>query len=265
VTADGKYCGEVWANRFRGQSVFLVCSGPSLQTTNLELLNQRGIATAAINNAAAVIRPTFAFMSDPPSKFHQSIFADPGIVTFLKSDMLDKHTREIAGTKENGEPIFEHAPPANAYPNVWGFERDGQVEFNPTEFLTSARPRWAVSEPGFNKRSTMLSTLRILVDLGFTTVYLVGCDFNMTPDNPYGFRDKADQRKCDSNNRLYTVMHRKFVDLVPVLEAGGIRFVNCTPGGNLEAFERMPLEDAVREALKPVKPVGSLYGHYWVN
>lgn len=265
TTAEGRHCGEVWANRFRGQTAFLVCGGPSLARTDLSLLAQRGIATAAINNAAAMVRPMLAFMSDPPSKFHQSIFADPAIACFVKSDMLDKHTREIVGLKGNGEPIFEKQKNAREYPNVWGFERDGSVEFDPAEFFTSERPRWAVSEPGFNKRSTMLTALRILVDMGFTTIGLVGCDFLMTPDNPYGFRDQADVRKCESNNRLYSVMHRKFVALRPVLEAGGIRVVNCTPGGSLEAFERVPLEDAVRDALQSVKPVETLYGHYWAK
>lgn len=265
TTSEGKNAGNVWANRFRDQSVFLVCGGPSLQQTDLTLLDQRGIAVAAINNAAAMVRPMLAFMSDPPSKFHQSIFADPAIAVLLKSDMLDKHTREMVGKNEQGEPVFEKQKSANRYPNVWGFDRDGSAEFEASEFFTTEKPRWAVSEPGFHKRSTMLSAMRMLVDFGFTTIYLVGCDFQMTPDNPYGFRDRADVRKCESNNRLYRVMHRKFEALRPVLEAGGIRVVNCTPRGSLNAFERMPLEDAVQEALKPVRPVESLYGHYWAK
>lgn len=264
TTAEGHDCGKVWANRFRGQSVFLVCAGPSLQQTNLELLNQRGIAVAAINNAAALVRPMFAFMSDPPWKFHQSVFADPGIATFVKSDMINAHTREIVGEKD-GQPVFRESSPARDYPNVWSYQRDGSVEFTPSEFFTSDKPRWAVSEPGFNKRSTMLSALRMLVDFGLTTIFLVGCDFSMTPDNPYGFRDAADAKKCAENNQLYGILNRKFAELRPVLEAGGIRVVNCTPGGNLEAFERMPLEDAVTEALKPIRPVESLYGHYWIK
>jgi hypothetical protein len=37
---------------YRGHTAFLMCSGPSLLSHDLSLLNQRGILTLAVNNAA---------------------------------------------------------------------------------------------------------------------------------------------------------------------------------------------------------------------
>lgn len=257
-TPSGRYCGECWENRYAGQTVFLVCGGPSLKQTPLELLQQRGVITGAINNAAAVVRPAFAFMVDSPSRFHHSIFSDPQIATFVKSDKIHRHTRIEIGRKPNGTPLFEKTAKASEFPNVWMYERSTDEPFTPQTFLSSRLPVWANG----GHRTTMLIAMRMLIDMGFTTINLVGCDFRMTLESAYGFDERKDASGVASNNNLYEWLKGQFVVLRPILENAGITVRNCTVGGELEAFNRVPLEQAVAEALKGIPPVGSLYGYY---
>ena len=45
-------------NLYQGRAAFLICGGPSLANHDLGKLQQRGVLTMAVNNAAAVVRPT---------------------------------------------------------------------------------------------------------------------------------------------------------------------------------------------------------------
>lgn len=75
---------------YRGQSVFLVCSGPSLSGHDLSLLQQRGIVSLAVNNAATIIRPQLWVSVDDPGNFCDAIWRDPGIWKFVPQGHLEK-------------------------------------------------------------------------------------------------------------------------------------------------------------------------------
>lgn len=262
-SANGKPCGAAWAGRYSG-SVFLVCGGPSLNEMDLSPLTQRGIAIAAVNNVAAShVRPHFWFCADEPLKFHQAIYADPAIACFVKANISRKHTRRLDG--EQSIP----GPPVTDYPNVWLYDHAGPESLKPTDFLACDGPLWP-RDTSVVRRSVMLPALRMLVDFGFTTIYLLGCDFNMevgvkSEDSrgSYAFDEGKDAVACRSNNRLYESVDAFLTKVDPVLKASGVNVFNCTPGGNLTAFERMPFAEAVDNALREFPKVESLFGYYW--
>ena len=64
---------------FRGGSCFLVCSGPSLKAQDLTLLQQRGIVTCTVNNAATVVRSSLWVSVDDPGNFSDAVWRDPAI------------------------------------------------------------------------------------------------------------------------------------------------------------------------------------------
>src|SRR5262245_955195 len=68
---------------YAGQAAFLVCSGPSLADYDLGRLNERGILTMAVNNAASLVRPNLWVSVDDPRNFLEAIWRDPGILKFV--------------------------------------------------------------------------------------------------------------------------------------------------------------------------------------
>jgi hypothetical protein len=68
---------------FDGQAGFLVCGGPSLACHDLGQLQQRGILTLAVNNAAVVVRPQFWTCVDDPANFCDAIWRDPAVWKFV--------------------------------------------------------------------------------------------------------------------------------------------------------------------------------------
>lgn len=258
--ANGNPAPE-WANRFKGQSVFLVCGGPSLNQMDLTPLTQRGIMVAAVNNVAAShVRPQLWFGVDHPMKFHQSIFADPAITCFMKGDFVHGRTRRLVGTESTDGPV------ATSYPNVYSFSFSRTDSIKPHQFLTTDSPPW----PTGPSRSVMLPALRMLCDFGFTRIYLLGCDFKMhrglgDSEKPgsYAFDEGKSKVACESNNRKMAALDAFFSNLNPILKSEGIEVRNCTVGGMMTAFERLPFAEAVDNALREFPRVESLYGYYW--
>ena len=56
----------------------------------------------------------------------------------------------------------------------------------------------------------MLVALRLLHYLGFRTVYLIGADFKMTPEQGHAFDEARSAESVRHNNVLYDSLNRRF-------------------------------------------------------
>jgi len=252
---------------FVNEAVFLLGGGPSLARQNLSLLDQRGLLVAAMNHGAAVHRPHLWFTVDPQTQFAESLWRDPACMKFTKRKYI---ARNIHGWNES---LGQYTELVGAQPrklsNVWGFEHAdfGMQPWDPANFLTSKLPPWGSDKPetdpeGKNwHKSVMLSTLWLLHWLGFRRVYLLGCDFKQKPKQPYAFDEHVTVGKCAGNNRLFDWLNRRFTEIAPHCRDRGFAIVNCTPGGYLTAFPRLPFEDAVQIEASRV-PELRTKGHY---
>ena len=94
--------------------------------------------------------------------------------------------------------------------------------------------------------------------MGFEEIYLLGVDSN------YGISQPSDPKQYFYDSELHTSSTSKFESLNRIWQPGGpvfqnyeivrqqfaadgIRVVNLTPGGQLDVFERMTLDDVLRE------------------
>ncbi len=229
---------------YREKSVFLMCSGPTLKDTDWNLLTQRGIITAAVNNAGTMFRPNIWFCVDKPGHFHEHIWNDPAVMKFArwcnrKNEIRTRVGKAIVGT---GEPAYTK-------PNTWFYEHQTKMDVN--RFLTMYPLTWGTNnktDPTKNgKRSCMLPAIRTLYFLGFRKIYLLGCDFNMHPEATYAFDDPKTPSACKANNGTYERLNEWFGGMAPHFKEYGLQVVNCTPGGKLDAFPRTPLRDVVDE------------------
>lgn len=236
---------------YRGTSCFLLASGPSLNSADKSLLEQRGILVASVNNAGIQnARPHLAFFVDAPGKFHPAIWMDPGVKKFIRRNQDHKEIRFPNG---NGGWMKRGVKPAMC-PQTYFF-REGSGFDAPT-FLTRATPSWEAiwtdekANKQHRKRSVFLVAIRMLYWLGVRTVYLVGVDFRYRPGATYAFSgcDK-EAAACGPNNTTMGVINEWMAELRPRFESVGFRVYNTTVRSRLTAFDHVPLHDAVANVL----------------
>lgn len=242
-------------------AAFLVCAGPSLVRHDLTLLSRRGIVTMAVNNAWSLVRPTFWVHVDSPGRFLDTCWRDPGILKFSPACSLDEHLN----TLENGTP--RRLPERTRdMPNVAYYARSGH--FDHASFLTEPLFSWgndAKTDDSLGltgKRSVMLVAVKLLYWLGFRTVYLLGCDFNMTPENKYAFPEQRTAQAVNNNNATYQALNQRFTALRPLLDAEGFTVLNCNPDSGLTAFDFADYDDAIRAESKSCCEARSTVGWY---
>lgn len=252
--------GDALRDHLRGAPVFLVCGGPSLNETDLGLLNQRGVIVAAVNQAAAThVRPQISITVDPPRKFHSAIWKDPAVLKLTRRVQSRDRITEPAGSGWTTT-----GPKVRDLPNVWFYEHS--YGFTPDDFLTRPRIAWGADfKTGGGVRSTrnvMIAAMRLLYWLGARTVFLVGADFQMQAGRSYAFDDPKDARAAGTNNNSFGILNRWFHALGPHFEKHDFRVVNVTPGSHLDAFDRMDYTTAVAAVAAGVPPVDSVRGLY---
>ena len=235
---------------FRGGSCFLVCSGPSLKAQDLTLLQQRGIVTCTVNNAATVVRSSLWVSVDDPGNFSDAVWRDPAITKLVPLDHMEKAftVRNSSGELEQSRELVGDMPA------VFGFRRN--EAFNASQFLYEDTVNWGnhgqrVDELGIKgSRSVMLAAVRLMFYLGMRTLYLLGCDFKMQQGVAnYAFPQDRSRSSVNGNNKTFDALNARFRSLLPSFERENFQIFNCTPDSGLTAFPTMRYEEAVEAAL----------------
>lgn len=238
---------------YRGQSAFLACSGPSLVTHDLSLLQHRGIVTLAVNNAATIIRPQLWVSVDDPGNFCDAIWRDPGIWKFIPQCHLEK---QFTVRRSDGR-LVPSSERVGEMPCVFGYRRNDT--FVAETFLYESTFNWgnhaeqidAYGQKG--SRSVMYVALRLLFHLGFRRVFLLGCDFRMERDKQnYAFEQDRSPSSVRGNNSSYKALNVRLKHLKPYFDGEGFEVLNCTPNSGLTAFPYLDYEEAIRQATAPM-------------
>lgn len=238
---------------FQAGAAFLICSGPSLDKCDLSVLNEPGMLTMAVNNAAvadpvrrARHRVNLWTCVDSPGSFCEQIWLDPGIWKFVPEQLRD--ARIAFGTEDGRIETIDKL--VKQCPSILYYRRE--ADFWPETFLYSSRICWGNPDnwrdplglPG--ARSVMFVALRILFHLGVRMVYLLGCDFRMSRDSRnYAFEQYRSKGAVESNNHKYNVLNARFAALLPYFEKERFRIFNCTPNSGLRVFPHVDYEQAV--------------------
>lgn len=253
TTRDGNRTHAL-RNHLAGGSAFLVCGGPSINQLDYKRLSERGVFSLGVNNVCGYV-PVSAFVcSDPPSKFHSSIFFDPKIIKLLPTPKLRENRGKLR--RKIGEAKFEWIDKITTgdCPNTWGFERRSWMAPDETWFTEPGAP-WGNHEAGTRKTkqpktvNTMLLGLRMLQYLGARRIFLLGVDFKMDPlaelHANYSFGEQRDESAINSNNNQYQVVNNWLIQLRPIFEKFGFYTYNCNPTSCLRAFDYVPFEAAL--------------------
>jgi len=242
---------------FQGGACVLVCGGPSLNETDLTPIHQRGITVAAINNVGVThVRPHLWFGMDAMRKFHPAALYDPAVMCFVNNDHLDGYLRIQEG--ENWRQLDR----VRACPNVYAFQVKGDAVLEPERFMAGPFSYRMPNDAGNPRSATMAAALRILLDLGFKRIGIVGADFHMGADVQYAWDEPKDKRAQGTNNNLYRMLNDLFTKAWPGIQRQGREVWNCSVGGNLTAFPRMELAEFCRVSLEKFPAFISAKGYY---
>lgn len=210
-------------NAFRGATIILMGGAPTIEDLPLGMLQERGVVSGAINNAARHFRPTLWFSGDHPGSFEPQIVEDPGIMKFAP--------HPHANTKVRGRPYAERA-------NLYFYVQDRSVPLG--EFLSMRR-----DVPWYY--NTLFVSLHILCSLGFKRIILGGSDFEPGDAKMYAHETNLNEREWEMNKRLYTKLTDDLKLCAPVFAKRGVEFMDCSVKSKLkDTYRYVSFEEAVQ-------------------
>ncbi|MCI0534287.1 MAG: hypothetical protein L0Z50_03560 [Verrucomicrobiales bacterium] len=235
---------------FRGGTAFLVCGGPSLRSHDLTKLQQRGIVTCAVNNAAAVVRPNLWVSVDDPGNFCDAIWRDPAIWKFVPLCHMEKN---FTVRNEAGE-LVPSQESVGDMPLVFGYRRN--EAFVAEQWLYEDTFNWGNHSEGVDaygikgSRSVMLVALRMLFYLGIRRLFLIGCDFRMAYEaQNYAFDQSRSRSSVNGNKSSYAALNVRLAQLKSHFDRENFAVYNCTPNSGLQVFPSRSYDEAIEEAL----------------
>lgn len=215
-------------------------------------INERGICSVGINNAAAYAPVRAMVSGDPPEKFHWGTFFDPGIIKFLPKQYLAKRIRARC---DEGFRFTSFR--ACDCPQVYGITRTAQ--FDPERFFDTKFASWGVNTDCHERTGlpkcifTFFIAFRVLHYLGVRRVYMIGVDFAMA--NPgMGIGSYAFQQKggAGGNNDHYRAAVKLMGLLSPVFDSAGFAVYQTNPNSRLTCFPLVKFEAALEDCRNPV-------------
>lgn len=205
----------------------VLCGGhPSLADEPLELLQQPGIVTMAMNNAALMVRPTIWICADHASCYAPAIIRDPAPIKFARLLYWNERLHD-------GEAW--HRMPSTFFYGV------SDTVFHSGNLLDDhvCFAWW---------KNVFIIALQLAHRLGFRKVYLAGTGFNVPNGRHYAFDHALTPAQSEYSLSTYDAVVDQVRRALPHFEERGFSLVSCTPGSALNAFlPFMPLRDAIGE------------------
>tara|TARA_R110002126_G_scaffold14054_8_gene59797 strand:+ start:2220 stop:2966 length:747 start_codon:yes stop_codon:yes gene_type:complete len=212
--------------QYEGASAFLVGANPRLLELDLRLMNMQGVVTMAINNAAMIFEPDMFISLDHMPCFNYNILTNPSILKL---------------TEEGNESDVVEGMKVRSFPNTLFFDTDENITTN--TFCSPVGPLvgW---------KNTFFTALHCLYQLGFKTIYLCGCTFNVDKDKPYAYEHDIRDDDADYNASLYSKALKTLAELAPMMRDDGVNVYTCHEGSELGAsVPYMRFEDAISDVV----------------
>jgi hypothetical protein len=187
---------------------------------------------------------------DDPSRFNLSTWLDPTIMKFTPMGHFEKPLwdNRLLRTTDGELQMWERSKlKVGDCPNVIGFRRN--EKFHASRWLYEDTINWGNHKKFGGGRSVMLAAIRILFLLGFRRVYLLGVDFEMSPERRYHFDEKRSPGAISGNNSTYTKMIRWFSELHQYFVKEDFIIKNCNRDSKLKTFPNIAYGEALDEAL----------------
>lgn len=214
----------------KGERCFIVATGPSLEYSDLNLIKEE--ISFSVNSIVKILdntdwEPTYYGIQDINvfEKIEEEIINSNLKTIFVGDRLYDKYnlsTRFI--------PYFHH---------TFFHGKHGEMVPLTTSFSND------VSHIVYDGYSVTYSMFQLACYMGFSEIYLLGCDCNYDINGKQhfvesGFFDK--QADSVGERMIYAFSKAK-----KFTEKNGVKVYNATKGGMLEIFERVKLEDLFKK------------------
>ncbi|MCL2080066.1 MAG: DUF115 domain-containing protein [Oscillospiraceae bacterium] len=235
-----------YKNIHKGQRCFIVATGPSLTLEDIEKLKNEitiSMNSIILSFADTKWRPAYYAIQDLTGFTTLCLHEDAdlsGIEGVFVSPEIDSFMRHIG----QGDYIKYNVMPYNSNRDQIKKVKDGREYINPSRKKRFSKDISAAVF-GWNVGYTCI---QIAVYMGFSEIYLLGCDCNYSRGKQKNMVDyqteimEREERQWVAINDSVISMHRsakKYAD------KQGIKIYNATRGGNLEVYERVDLDKAL--------------------
>lgn len=222
-------------NQYEGKRCFIICTGPSLTVSDLELLSNE--YTFAMNSLNILYKDT-----DFRPSFYGCI--DEGVFEKMK-DLIQKYDSEKTKVFISGR-IRRHIH--SPLPSHW-YTVSNNVAYHTYDRWFNNKFWCKFSANAVRGTYDMFSVthflIQIAVFMGFKEIYLLGADCNQQAGKQihfvdYGVADTTIDTSRERNICGYEEV-RKYCD------HNGMKIYNATRGGELEVFERKDLDTIINK------------------
>lgn len=219
--------------KYNGKRCFIICTGPSLTVEDLERI--QGEYTFGMNSICLLadktsFRPTFYGCNDLGvyKKLRSNIqqYCGNQVEVFV-SDRIKRH-----GDIKKGWHVFPENVAYHTY-DRW-FKQDFWCKFSSDCYRTV-----------YGMHSITHSLIQIAAYMGFKKIYLLGADCSFPKGKQIHFQDYG-----VPDTTIDTARERNIAGYEEVkkqMDKYGFKMFNATRGGALEVFERVNLDDLLKE------------------
>lgn len=244
-------------NRHSGQRVFILASGPSIRTQDLKFLKEEtciAVSHFHLHEDIKVINPKYHLLAPQhePFTFEDSskYFVD------FKNAYAKTDTEIFLGVNKYPYNYFEllKAHPELSVKNLHYIDYSSNIQID--EENCHIESNWDISKRPFVMRTVIYGAIQLALYMGFSEIYLVGCDHDYLNDitrttNHHFYQEEkgiSDQEHLEAFSKedwfLEYFMRWKHYRLMKEhLALKNVRILNATKGGLLDVFERVELDD----------------------
>lgn len=211
-----------------GARCFVVGNGPSLAGMPLDLLEGEWffcVNRGYLAQTLGLPKPPYYVVADPNfyNQYHQEVRQAHVGTRFYREN--------IAATRAYAEATARET--AHFYPYVGEPQMDEPGGLFSTDFITQGTYRGG---------TVLLDGIQIAFTMGFTEVYIIGCDLDYEAATPYFYDCGAYESRSKAILPLQRVLDSMAL-AEKVFSAHSRKLINCTNGGRLDTLPRLRFED----------------------
>ena len=214
-----------------GEKCFIVATGPSITSGDLDLVKKSGCKSFGVNRIYLAFeqtewRPDFLVVIDDKimTTYREEIYACDAKVKFLGDQV---------GIKRNMENVYRlHDHILEFFPDIPKFSEN-------------------IERRAYSARTVVYTCIQIACYMGCKEIYLLGTDHNYErkqTDTSNHFHKDYYKGNIKPDSYFKEKAELAYRAAEEYAAAHGIKIYNATRGGKLEVFKRKSLEEILREA-----------------
>lgn len=214
---------EKFRNMHRNERCFIVATGPSLRSEDLDILEKNGEIAFSVNGIFHAFqhtkwRPTY-YVSDDYRAINNN------------SEMIDGIAREAAFIGDTYAPFWEREHPRSVYK----FHKHYEYYYDKGPKFTDD-----FAQKSYTGLTVTYTCIQLAVYMGFKEIYLLGVDCNYISGSDSNYFFKSGKKDSINHETDKTVM--AYQSAKRYADEHNIKIYNATRGGMLEVFERVDFD-----------------------